>query len=649
MRIIEKMYVIVLLSFLLLICQSVLSVVILPVLVSDGMVLQRGDSTRIWGWADAGENITVSFINNTYTTTADKQGNWSVILSGLKAGGPYDMDISAGNEITIRNILIGDVWLCSGQSNMGFPMKRTLDLYKEEIENSENIYIREFKVPMRYDFNTPQDDMKSGEWKSSNPENILNFAAVPYFFAKALYDKYHVPVGLINASVGGTPIEAWLSENVLKDFPEHMKEAEKFRDNSYIDKILTEDRLLRNEWHTRIRKLDKGFSEKNNPWFDEKYDASGWQTIQLPSFWKDEGLDPVNGVVWFRKKIDIPEPMAGKPGKLFLGRIVDSDSAYVNGRFVGSVSYQYPPRIYDIPENLLKEGKNIIVVRVISNSGHGGFIKDKPYHLVSGDHIIDLKGEWQYKIGAVMEPLPDQPFIHYKPLGLYNGMISPALNYDIKGIIWYQGESNADRPVEYRQLLPALINDWREKWNKPECPFLYVQLPNFKKTCDKPSESNWALFREAQLKTLNLPNTAMAVAIDLGEWNDIHPLNKKDVGMRLALAAMNKAYMDKDVVFSGPVYKSIKTEGNKIIITFTNTGEGLTVKGGGELKYFAIAGRDRKFVWANAKIMNNKVIVWHKDIPKPAAVRYAWADNPEGANLYNIEGLPASPFRTDDY
>jgi sialate O-acetylesterase len=341
--------------------------------------------------------------------------------------------------------------------------------------------------------------------------------------------------------------------------------------------------------------------------------------------------------------------MVGKKAKLILGRIVDADSVFINGVFVGTISYQYPPRRYEIPSNLLKEGENTIVVRIISNEGNGGFVLDKRYEIIAGNDTINLKGDWHYRLGAKMEPLASQTFIRWKPLGLYNAMLYPLLKYRMKGVIWYQGESNADRPLEYREILPAVIQDWRNNWNQGVFPFLYVQLPNFMKAKNQPSESNWALLREAQLQTLSLPNTAMAVTIDIGEWNDIHPLNKKDVGKRLALAAEKVAYRDEHVVSSGPLYQSMKIDGNKILLTFTNTGGGLVAQGNGELKHFAIAGADAKFVWAKARIENSTVIVWNDTISNPIAVRYAWADNPEGANLYNKEGLPASPFRTNQF
>ncbi len=620
----------------------------LPRLISDGMVLQRKADVHVWGWANAGEEITVRFIGQNYQTSADDQGNWSVMLSDLKTGGPYDMEIIGSNQIILKNILVGDVWICSGQSNMVLPMKRVRELYEKEIAQSENPYIRYFFVRMKYDFNVLQNDLISGEWKSANPENVLDFGAVAYFFAKALYEKYAIPIGLINASVGGTPAEAWMSQDALKAFPAYLEIAERYKDDAYIDQILKEDRTIRDNWYRELRRLDRGFADKGKPWFDPALDTSSWSTLPVPSFWADHGLGNVNGVVWFRKEIEVPASMTQKPGLLRMGTIVDADSVYINGQFLGTTSYQYPPRKYPIPENLLRPGKNTIVVRVINNRGKGGFVKDKPYQLTVGGQTIDLKGEWQYKLGAVMDPLPDQIFISYKPSGLFNGMVAPLLHNPIKGVIWYQGESNAGRPAEYRKLFPALISDWRKHWHQGDFPFLFVQLPNFMKADDQPSESNWAEMREAQLKTLSVPNTGMAVTIDVGEWNDIHPLNKKPVGERLALIAQKLAYHDEQIVYSGPIYRSMQIKGKQIILTFTNTGSGLAVKDGGDLKQFAIAGADKKFVWAKAKIADNRVVVWNDRIKNPIAVRYAWADNPEGANLINKEGLPASPFRTDE-
>jgi sialate O-acetylesterase len=633
-------------SCLLIFFQTAFCQVKIPRLVSDGMVLQRDAGVKIWGWADANEKVAINFNGKTYNTTAGTDGKWAVMLSDLKAGGPYSMDINASNHITLKDIMIGDVWVCSGQSNMELPMNRVKDKYPDVISHSADSNIRQFIVPDRYVFEMPQEDVQSGSWLSANPKSVLEFTAVGYFFAKELYEKYHVPIGLINASLGGSPAEAWMSEDALKAFPAHLKTAEKYKDSNYINQIMEKDKAVSNAWYSRIQELDKGLEKGQKPWFDVNYDASQWATMNVPGYWADHELGNVNGVVWFRKEIDVPVSMTGLPARLWLGRIVDGDFTYVNGKPVGSVSYQYPPRIYDIPSNLLKAGKNIIVVRVINNSGRGGFVSEKPYQLTAAGQAIDLKGRWQYKLGDTMAPLPGKTFIEWQPLGLYNGMIAPLLNCKIKGVIWYQGESNTGKPLEYQKLLPALIADWREKWNQGDFPFLYVQLANFMEVKNKPSESNWAALREAQLKTLSVPNTGMAVTIDLGERNDIHPLNKEDVGRRLALAAQKIAYGDQNVVYSGPIYQSMKIEGNKIILTFTNVGGGLIVKGSDELKYFSIAGADKIFVWAKAKIDGNNVVVWNDQVPNPVAVRYAWADNPEGANLYNKEGLPASSFRT---
>ena len=633
--------------FLLIISQTAFCQVRLPVLVSDGMVLQRDANVKVWGWAEAGEKIAINFYGKTYTAVAGADGEWEAILSELKAGGPYSMNINANNHIILKDIMIGDVWVCSGQSNMELPMDRVKDRYEDVVAHSDNPAIRQFIVPDRYVFESPQEDLQSGKWESANPQSVLNFSAVGYFFAKDLYEKYHIPIGLINASLGGSPAEAWMSEEALKTFPAHLKTAEKYKDSTYRNQVMEKDKVVSDAWYNRIQQLDKGLATGEKPWFDTSYDASQWSTMNVPGYWADEELGPVNGVVWFRKEFDVPASMTGKPARLLLGCIVDSDSAYINGTLVGTTTYRYPPRKYDVPENLLKAGKNIIVIRVINTIGRGGFVKDKPYQLTAGGQTIDLKGEWQYKLGATMDPLPPKTFIEWQPLGLYNGMIAPLLNYKIKGVIWYQGESNTKKPLEYQELFPTLIADWRQKWNQGDFPFLYVQLANFMEVKDKPSESNWAELRQAQLKTLAVPNTAMVVTTDIGEWNDIHPLNKEDVGKRLALAARKVAYGDKKVVYSGPIYRSMKIEGNKIILTFTNIGGGLIAKGD-ELKYFSIAGADKKFIWAKAKIEGDKVIVWNDDITNPVAVRYAWADNPEGANLYNKESLPASSFRTDE-
>lgn len=615
----------------------------LPQIIRDSMILQRNQPVKIWGWASPKEKIKIRLNKSSASGVTDAYGKWMITLPAMKAGGPYEMDITASNRVVLKDILIGDVWLCSGQSNMVLPMERVKEKYPEEISSANNPNIRHFFIPTTTDLRIQRDNLATGYWKSAVPNAILGFSATAYFFAKQLYEKYKVPIGLINASVGGTPIEAWISEQGFANFPAIVQTINKNKDTAYI-RTLTSNSSNNAQ---NLRSADKGLGK--TPWYDSSYHPKGWSPINIPGYWEDQGIRNLDGVVWYRREINVPASMTGIPAKLFLGRIVDADFAYVNGKLAGNITYQYPPRRYDLPAGMLRPGKNVIVVRVINNGGKGGFVPDKPYYLLAGTEKLDLKGEWFYKVGDVFPPdrnMGQNFSFQHQPASLFNAMISPLANYTVKGILWYQGEANASNPEQYKSLLPALIKDWRTKWRNQDLPFLYVQLPNFMDVDYLPSESDWALLREAQLQTLSTPNTAMTVTIDIGEWNDIHPLNKKDVGQRLALAAEKIVY-GENIVHSGPVYDSFAIEENKIVVTFKNTGGGLVSIDGEELQRFAIAGSDKKFRWAKAEIKGSTVVVWHDEIPNPIYVRYAWADNPFGANLYNKELLPASPFRTD--
>jgi sialate O-acetylesterase len=455
--------------------------------------------------------------------------------------------------------------------------------------------------------------------------------AVSYFFARDLYAKYQVPIGIINSSVGGTPIEAWISESGLKEFPSYVKDTTQAKTPA----------------QTPRKSVDRGLAEK---WADPSYAPKGWKRFAIPGYWEDQGLRDLNGVVWFRREIEIPASLAGLPAKLFMGRIVDADQVFVNGEQIGNITYQYPPRRYSIKNGLLKAGKNLVVIRVTNTAGKGGFVPDKQYELMVGDQTFDLQGDWHYKVGDVFPPVVEKPAPSaYTPTALYNAMIAPFTDYALKGFVWYQGESNVGKPQVYEQLLPALAKDWRTQFNQPEIPFLYVQLPGFQDRNFLPSESNMAVLRDGQLKSLSIPQSGMAVTLDLGEWNDIHPLTKKPIGERLALAARKLAY-GENIVSSGPIYESNQIEGGRIRIRFRETGSGLSINktDEDELMQFAIAGKDKKFVWAKAIIERNTVVVWNDEVAEPMYVRYGWADNPEGANLINVEGLPASPFRTDN-
>ncbi|WP_162052162.1 sialate O-acetylesterase [Pontibacter pamirensis] len=620
----------------------------LPELISDGMVLQRNAKTKVWGWASPGEKVKVKFNRKTYRTTADASGDWALTLDPIKAAGPYTMDITASNQITIKDIVAGDVYLVSGQSNMVHQMSLHNITYADDIATANYPQIRHFWIPTTTNLEGPAQNLPPGSWKSANPEDVNNFSAVAYFFARKLYNKYQVPIGLINASVGGTPIEAWMSEEGLKDFDTALAAIDRNRDTSYVNSFRRRAQAAADA-NKQKTEQDKGLTEAVK-WYETAYEPKGWRNINIPGYWEDQGIKDLNGSVWYRRELDVPAAMTGVPAKVFLGRIVDADALYINGEQVGNTTYQYPQRRYSLPAGVLKPGKNTFVIRVQNFGGKGGFVPDKPYYIEANNQTLDLKGTWQYKVGEVYRPIRGNGggfSAQNQPTALYNAMVAPATDYTLKGILWYQGESNSGNPEEYKKLLPALISDWRNKFEQGNLPFLYVQLPNFMEVNYLPSESNWALMREAALQTLSVPNTAMAVTIDLGEWNDIHPDNKKDVGERLALAAQKLIYNDKKVVSSGPLFQSAEIDGNKIILNFTNVGTGLVSNDEEELSWFAIAGADKEFVWAQARIEGDKVVVWSDEVPEPKYVRYAWADNPDGANLYNKEGLPASPFRTD--
>ena len=629
--------------FIFLFANTLFAQVRLPKLVSDGMVLQRNSNVRIWGWASEGEDIEVSFQQRNYNTST-KNGKWEILLENPNIGGPYTMQISGKNSIQLNSIYVGDVWLCSGQSNMELPMSRVAPKYPEEIKSADNAEIRYFQVPKEYNLTKKLDDFSGGNWISVNQNTIEGFAAIPYFFAKKLYEEYQIPIGLIDASLGGSPVEAWMSEKALKNFPEAIAEVEKLKPEGVIDSLEQLDQNWIRNWYTTVTAEDAGLK---SGWKTANFDDSDWEEFELPGLLKQ----PINGVVWFRKKFDLKSEFSGKPAELLMGRIVDADSVFVNGTFVGNTPYQYPPRRYQIPENILREGENTITVKLISERGRGGFVTDKPYEINFPEKRIDLKGAWKYKVGKATEALQPQTFYRWKPTGLYNAMIHPLLKYSIKGAIWYQGESNTSEPEKYSELFPKMIESWRENWHQEASnfPFLFVQLANFMESRENPTDTNWARLREAQKAALNVPKTGMAVTIDVGEWNDIHPLDKKTVSDRLATAAKHLAYGDASVVPSGPIYTSSEIKNDSIILHFEAVGSGLKIKNNQELKGFAIAGNDKQFVWAKAKIEGDKVIVYSPQVKHPVAVRYAWADNPENANLYNKEDLPASPFRTDQW
>ena len=522
----------------------------LPALISDGMVLQREQPIKVWGTADAGESVQVKFLKNAtptgvkggklkvaYTVTADANGRWTLTLPAMKPGGPYILQV---NDIELKDILVGDVWLCSGQSNMELPVSRVTDMFRDEIAAYENTNIRQLKVPNIFNFHAPQADLPDYvAWKPLTQENVMNFSALGYFFAKAMYEKNNIPVGLINSSWGGTPVEAWISEEGLKEFPKYINDKRQYEDDAYLKSIKQTEGLSFYRWNTSLYRGDAGLHEAT-PWYAANYNDKDWKTVDLFSTdWGTNGLNPINGSHWFRKEVEVPQDWNGKEATLRLGCIVDADSVYVNGTFVGTVSYQYPPRIYTIPAGVLKAGKNTVTIRLISNNGYPHFVKEKPYKIVCGNEEVSLQGEWKYRLGASMPPAPGMMFFCYKPVCLYNAMIAPLQNYGIRGVLWYQGESNVDRRNEYAALLTAMIADWRSTFGNPELPFYIVELADFLSRDDVSGRQAWAEMRKEQAKVAETNrNTRLIRNSDLGEWNDIHPLDKKTLGQRAAESAL---------------------------------------------------------------------------------------------------------------
>jgi len=622
----------------------------IPYILSSNMVLQRNQDINVWGLADAKEKVTVHFNDAVKSIRADKDGKWLVTFPAMKAGGPYDMKIRGRNIIELNNILIGDVWICSGQSNMEWPLDR-LPVAEEVSAIADNENIRLFMTPKNVQF-TPADDILESEWQECNSETVLPFSAVAYFFGKMIQHEMNVPVGLLGTYWGGTNVETWISLDAISQDPDFADTAEKLKDfdaEKELEKIEASRKLILENYVAD----EPGIVEGNAVWADPGLDESAWAKMEIPGLWESSGLLGLDGVVWFRYKFELSKEIAEKGISLELGAIDDSDQTWVNGAKVGETINMFDTdRVYNVPAELLKEGINVIAVRVEDTGGGGGFHGNSgKLKVVSDDFTLSLAGDWKFRVSpsklAMDSDLPISP--NSNPTLLFNGMIHPLLNYPVKGAIWYQGESNAGRAYKYRSLFPMMINDWRNQWNQPDMPFFFVQLANFMEPPVEPGESTWAELREAQSMTLSLPNTGMAVAIDIGEADNIHPVNKMDVGKRLALAAMKVAY-GKDIEHSGPVFKEMHINGSQAMLSFDHAGSGLMCKDRyGYLKGFSIAGADRVFHWAKAHIKGDQVRVYSEKVKEPVAVRYGWADNPDDVNLYNKEGLPASPFRTDDW
>jgi sialate O-acetylesterase len=628
----------------------------LPQFFGDGMVLQREKPVAFWGWADAGEAVTVQLGGKTYAAQPDPTGRWSVTLDAQPAGGPHVLTVRGKNQVMLSDVLFGDVWVCGGQSNMEWHLSQLGGKYDDLIRTTPpNPQIRYVEIRHVTSF-VPGDDAPTVKgWQSANAQTLPDFSAVGYFFAKSLYDRYQVPIGLVACNWGGTVAEAWMDYESLGPFPHYQQRFVKLRDEQKNASAETPPKLV--SWEEAFAQADAGLGRNGTmAWFSTSLKPTDWKALAVPGTWEQNGLPDFDGIVWLRREIVLPKSAAGKPLTFSVEGIDDMDVTYFNGQPVGQTEGYNTPRRYVIPGKLVKAGTNVLTIRVIDTGGGGGLTgAPDSLRLTAGRQTFPLAGTWQYKIGAKLKDFPPNtrgsgvnPNI---PTVLYNGMLRAVTPYGIRGVIWYQGESNAGQAYEYRSLFPALIRNWRKNFGQGDVPFLFVQLANFMKPADQPGESAWAELREAQRMALAEPATGMATIIDIGEEKDIHPKNKLDVGRRLALAAMSISYLDPNVVFSGPLYKGMVPEGNKIRLGFEHIAGGLVAKDSpdGSLRGFAIAGADRKWVWANAKIENNTVLVWSDAVPNPVAVRYAWGDNPVGCNLYNAAELPASPFRTDNW
>jgi sialate O-acetylesterase len=618
----------------------------LPKIFGDSMVLQRGVAIPVWGWANKNEKIFVSFNNQHKQGKAGSDGKWKINLDPEKEGGPYILTVKGQNTIAISNVLVGDVWICSGQSNMEFTVDEARNA-QAEIAEANYPAIRQVDIANATS-DKPLEDVETTGWQAATGANIARFTAVGYFFARELYRQLQIPIGLVNTTWGGTDVETWTSKEAMQGSDEFKEIIGKFRTFN-MDSITKARKELLIE---SIQKTQGNFvnNASDESWKEMSFDDSKWPQMNLPGLWEEQGLNDLDGIVWFRKTLDVPAADTGKPAEISLAMIDDNDDTYLNGLKIGSTKGYNIIRRYQVPAGVLKEGKNVISVRMEDTGGGGGIWGDSTDLTITIDKKVQtLKGRWAYQVQSMLNTgsyIDPNSF----PSLLYNAMINPLTHFAIKGAIWYQGENNAGRAFQYRKAFPLMITDWRKQWKEGDFPFYFVQLAGYNSgNGNSKKGSTWAELREAQTQTLSLPNTGMAVTIDIGEEKDIHPKNKQDVGRRLAAVALNKTY-GKENVYNGPQYQSMKVDGNKAILSFNkNGGDLFTNDPYGYLKGFEVAGADKKFYYAKAFIEGDHVVVFCDSVPQPVAVHYAWADYPGDANLYNKQGFPAEPFRTDTW
>lgn len=509
---------------------------------SNGMVIQRHKPIMIKGYA-YGNQVTVTFANKTYKTQLLKASYFELELPAMEAGGPYEMVLYDGERTVISDIMIGDVYVLGGQSNMELPIIRTMDVSADDVAKANEPNIRMFEVPKEYCFEGPLNDLKSGNWIKVDERSVLNFSAVGYFLAINLYKANQVPIGLVQTAVGGTPIEAWLSEESLIKMGICKEQLKRNKDAEWVNNIIESDNTRIINWHETMRKKDPGIKEK---WYQKDQMQTFTNRCIIPGMWEHTSLNGYKGSVWFAKEFEVPNEWRDQEVLLRLGAIIDGDETYVNGVLVGHTDYRYPPRKYLLPPGLLCEGKNTVTIRMFSDAQPGGFMPGKKYGLEYQDSFVSLEGEWSYEIGSPMQRLEPQTFFQYEPTGVYNKMIAPLKDLGIRAILFYQGESNTKDPFGYADKMENLVQVWREVFRNEEIPFVYVALPFFTDGKEGEPEANWQALRFEQKKALRISNTAMVDAYDLGEYNDLHPQNKKELGERLAVA-VKKLIFSKDI------------------------------------------------------------------------------------------------------
>ncbi|WP_020529964.1 sialate O-acetylesterase [Flexithrix dorotheae] len=652
-----------LLLLLVLITSQIQAEIKLPDLFQDKMVLQRNQELIIWGWADKDEKVTVSFNGQTRKTKADKEGKWQVVLNAMPASSePLEMKVSGKNEITIKNILIGDLWICSGQSNMNYIIERFS--YAEKEAKSANFPLLRM-ITVEKEFSVIEEkELTTGKWIEAVGTDIYGFSATAYFFGKNLHQNLDIPIGLIASSWGGTNVESWMPQLSLNAFPT-LNAVFQNKKKDLLAQNIEEKEAERSRLIDTIAKTGIGIDEQ---WYLPEHEISGWEEMVIPMEKTNPVFEAVDGALWLKKEFEIPTPFRGRDLKFNLGQINDYDKVWINGHEVGESIRNTDWRNYTVKKEILKPGKNQITVRIFDYSNTGGWITN-PFYInmhpigdTKGYYL--LSGDWKYKMGKVLQQpliLPEIPDRLFRltqtiPSCLFNKMIYPITQLSITGVIWYQGESNESRAFEYSQFFPAMIQGWRKAFRQDDLPFLFVQLPNYqgKKSQGLDDKApNWPELRFAQSKGLELPNTGMAVAIDLGEAKNIHPQNKQDVGKRLALAALGIQY-HQNIQFKAPTYQAKEIQGNKIYLTFNDVADSLINTNedyeGPLLNHFEVADESGVFYPAKAKIISeNTIEVWNDKVKLPKDVRYAWRNNPDNINFYSNKGLPVIPFRTDEW